>query len=150
MQSAYTQRFNAAHGWHTEDHTNLEQPQRSGRHGAAYGPHPQTPLHHHGGPGSYSHVPLQVAAAVFAFRGTKLNKAGNLRADLHLLQDLNAEMIVTQRATKKVQNHIRRLQEQFQSVRWSFYTTGMFALSAHKACASDMTTAYPSPSMYLA
>ena len=69
---------------------------------------------------------LQVAAAVFAFRGTKLNKAGNLRADLHLLQDLNAEMVVTQRAAKKVQNHIRRLQEQFQSVRWSFYTTGTF------------------------
>lgn len=69
-----------------------------------------------------------MAAAVFAFRGTKLNKAGNLRADLHLLQDLNAEMVVTQRATKKVQNHIRRLQEQFQSVRWSFYTTGVLVL----------------------
>ncbi|KAL3138609.1 hypothetical protein ABBQ32_006374 [Trebouxia sp. C0010 RCD-2024] len=66
----------------------------------------------------------KVAAAVFAFRGTKLNKAGNLRADLHLLQDLNAEMIVTQRASKKVHDHIKRLQEQFQSVRWSFYTTG--------------------------
>lgn len=66
----------------------------------------------------------KVAAAVFAFRGTKLNKAGNLRADLHLLQDLNAEMVVTQRASKKVHDHIKRLQEQFQSVRWSFYTTG--------------------------
>lgn len=71
---------------------------------------------------------LQVAAAVFAFRGTKLNKAGNLRADLHLMQDLNAEMVVTQRATKKVQNHIKRLQEQFQSVRWTFYTTGLSIL----------------------
>ena len=72
---------------------------------------------------------LQVAAAVFAFRGTKLNKAGNLRADLHLLQDLNAEMVVTQRASKKVQDHIKRLQEQFQAVRWSFYTTGTFRLT---------------------
>lgn len=73
---------------------------------------------------------LQVAAAVFAFRGTKLNKAGNLRADLHLLQDLNAEMVVTQRASKKVHDHIKRLQEQFQSVRWSFYTTGKSGLTA--------------------
>ncbi|KAL0043900.1 hypothetical protein WJX82_003428 [Trebouxia sp. C0006] len=54
----------------------------------------------------------KVAAAVFAFRGTRLNKTGNLRADLHLLRDLNAEMVVTQRATKKIQNHIKRLQEQ--------------------------------------
>ncbi len=67
---------------------------------------------------------MQVAAAVFAFRGTRLNKTGNLRADLHLLRDLNAEMVVTQRATKKIQNHIRRLQEQHQAVTWSFYTTG--------------------------
>lgn len=66
----------------------------------------------------------KVAAAVFAFRGTRLNKTGNLRADLHLLRDLNAEMVVTQRASKKIQNHIRRLQEQHQSVTWSFYTTG--------------------------
>ncbi|KAA6419143.1 MAG: hypothetical protein FRX49_10883 [Trebouxia sp. A1-2] len=65
----------------------------------------------------------KVAAAVFAFRGTRLNKTGNLRADLHLLRDLNAEMVVTQRATKKIQNHIKRLQEQ-QGVKWSFYTTG--------------------------
>ena len=61
---------------------------------------------------------------MFAFRGTRLNKTGNLRADLHLLRDLNAEMVVTQRASKKIQNHIRRLQEQHQSVTWSFYTTG--------------------------
>lgn len=66
----------------------------------------------------------KVAAAVFAFRGTKLNKTGNLAADLHLLRDLNAEMVVTQRATKKIQNHIKRLQEQHQAVKWSFYTTG--------------------------
>ena len=71
---------------------------------------------------------LQVAAAVFAFRGTRLNKTGNLRADLHLLRDLNAEMVVTQRATKKIQNHIKRLQEQ-QGVKWSFYTTGKYCSS---------------------
>lgn len=62
---------------------------------------------------------------MFAFRGTRLNKTGNLTADLHLLRDLNAEMIVTQRATKKIQNHIKRLQEQ-QGVKWSFYTTGKY------------------------
>ena len=53
-----------------------------------------------------------------------MNKTGNLAADLHLLRDLNAEMVVTQRATKKIQNHIKRLQEQHQAVKWSFYTTG--------------------------
>ena len=73
-------------------------------------------------------ISLQVAAAVFAFRGTRLNKTGNLRADLHLLRDLNAEMVVTQRATKKIQNHIKRLQEQ-QGVKWSFYTTGKYCSS---------------------
>lgn len=67
---------------------------------------------------------VQVAAAVFSFRGTKLNKAGNLRADLHLMKDLNDEMVITQRASTKVQSHMRRLQEQHQSVKWSFYTTG--------------------------
>lgn len=67
---------------------------------------------------------LQVAAAVFSFRGTRLNKAGNWQADLHLMKDLNAEMMVTQRASKKIQSHMRRLQEQHQSVKWSFYTTG--------------------------
>lgn len=69
-------------------------------------------------------IAVQVAAAVFSFRGTRLNKAGNLRADLHLMKDLNAEMMVTQRASKKIQSHIRRLQEQYQAVKWSFYTTG--------------------------
>ena len=72
---------------------------------------------------------MQVAAAVFAFRGTKLNKAGNLRADLHLMRDLNAEMVVTQRAAAKIQSHMKRLQEQHQAVRWSFYTTGMLLAS---------------------
>ena len=67
---------------------------------------------------------MQVAAAVFAFRGTKLNRTGNLAADLHLLRDLNAEMVVTQRATKKILSHMKRLQEQHQAVKWSFYTTG--------------------------
>ena len=69
----------------------------------------------------------QVAAAVFSFRGTRLNKAGNWQADLHLMKDLNAEMMVTQRASKKIQSHMRRLQEQHQSVKWSFYTTGTSA-----------------------
>ncbi len=71
---------------------------------------------------------LQVAAAVFAFRGTRLNKTGNLRADLHLLRDLNAEMVVTQRATKKIQNHIKRLQEQ-QGVKWSDPVTSFTPLT---------------------
>ncbi len=79
-------------------------------------------------PRAQLYILLQVAAAVFAFRGTRLNKTGNLRADLHLLRDLNAEMIVTQRATKKIQNHIKRLQEQ-QGVKWSFYTTGKYCSS---------------------
>jgi len=91
---------------------------------------PQHQLHHVFSSQLCQHtcISLQVAAAVFAFRGTRLNKTGNLRADLHLLRDLNAEMIVTQRATKKIQNHIKRLQEQ-QGVKWSFYTAGKYCSS---------------------
>ena len=79
-------------------------------------------------------IAVKVAAAVFSFRGTRLNKAGNLQADLHLMKDLNAEMMVTQRASKKIQSHIRRLQEQYQSVKWSFYTTGIHRYDFEGCC----------------
>ena len=67
---------------------------------------------------------LQVAAAVFSFRGTRLNKSANLRADLQLMRDLDAELFVTQRATKKVAKHMKRLQEQSPDIQWGFFVTG--------------------------
>ena len=35
---------------------------------------------------------------MFAFRGTRLHKAGNLRADLQVLNDREAELYFSQRA----------------------------------------------------
>lgn len=65
-----------------------------------------------------------MAAAVFAFRGTRLTKAGTVSADIQLVKDRNAEMYITQRAMKHVAKEIRRLHKEFPDVQWGFFTTG--------------------------
>ncbi|KAK9807907.1 hypothetical protein WJX73_000144 [Symbiochloris irregularis] len=76
-----------------------------------------SPIHHLAGGG-------MVAAAVFTFRGTRLNKAGTLRADFHLIKDRNTELLVIQRALKHVSRHMRRLQLLHPTTQWAFFTTG--------------------------
>ncbi len=67
---------------------------------------------------------MQAAAAVFAFRGTKLNKGKTLRADLQLVMDSDLDLHITQRALRKVKNHMRRLTSQQPDIHWGFFATG--------------------------
>lgn len=67
---------------------------------------------------------LQVAAAVFAVRGTRLTKTGTVQADIQLLRDRDAELYYSQRALKHVQKHIRRLSAEQPDVQWGFFITG--------------------------
>ena len=69
-------------------------------------------------------MPLQVAAAVFALRGTRLSKAGTVQADIQLMKDRDAELYYAQRALKHVRRHITRLSAQQPAVQWAFFTTG--------------------------
>lgn len=73
---------------------------------------------------------VQVAAAVFALRGTRLTKAGTVQADIQLMKDRDAELYYSQRALKHVHKHIRRLTLQQPDVQWGFFTTGTLALSS--------------------
>ena len=66
----------------------------------------------------------QVAAAVFALRGTRLSKAGTVQADIQLLRDRDAELYYSQRALKHCRKHIRRLTAAHPAVQWAFFTTG--------------------------
>lgn len=66
----------------------------------------------------------QVAGAAFVFRGTRLNKTGTVRADYQLIQDRNAELLITQRAMKHMTKHMRRLQLLHPAVQWGFFTAG--------------------------
>lgn len=70
------------------------------------------------------HLTTQVAGAVFTFRGTRLNKAGTVRADFQLIRNRNAELLITQRALKHVGKHMDRLQLLHADVQWAFFTTG--------------------------
>ncbi len=72
---------------------------------------------------------LQVAAAVFAVRGTRLTKTGTVQADIQLLRDRDAELYYSQRALKHVQKHIRRLSAEQPDVQWGFFITGDFTAS---------------------
>jgi hypothetical protein len=67
---------------------------------------------------------VQVAAAVFAVRGTRLTKTGTVQADIQLLRDRDAELYYSQRALKHVQKHIRRLSAERPDVQWGFFITG--------------------------
>ncbi len=69
-------------------------------------------------------VHAQVAAAVFALRGTRLSKAGTVAADMQLMVDRDAELYYAQRALKHVRRHISRLSAQNPAVQWAFFTTG--------------------------
>lgn len=73
---------------------------------------------------------VQVAAAVFALRGTRLTKAGTVQADIQLMKDRDAELYYSQRALKHVHKHIRRLTLQQPDVQWGFFTTGPLPLSS--------------------
>ncbi|KAK9818684.1 hypothetical protein WJX74_005716 [Apatococcus lobatus] len=66
----------------------------------------------------------QAAAAVFAFRGTKLTKGKTLRADLQLIMDSDLDLYITQRALSKVKSHMRRLTSQQPNIHWGFFATG--------------------------
>jgi len=66
----------------------------------------------------------QVAPCVFAFRGTRLTKAGTVAADLELLKDRDAELYYSARALRLVRRHVRRLQAAAPDVQWAFFTTG--------------------------
>jgi len=67
---------------------------------------------------------VQVAPCVFAFRGTRLTKAGTVAADLELLKDRDAELYYSARALRHVRRHVRRLQAAAPGVQWAFFTTG--------------------------
>ncbi|KAK9843785.1 hypothetical protein WJX81_006264 [Elliptochloris bilobata] len=67
---------------------------------------------------------VQVAACVFAFRGTRLTKAGTVAADLELLKDRDAELYYSARALRHVRRHVRRLQAAAPAVQWAYFTTG--------------------------
>ena len=67
---------------------------------------------------------VQAAAAVFAFRGTKLTKGKTLRADLQLIMDSDLDLYITQRALSKVKSHMRRLSSQQPNIHWGFFATG--------------------------
>lgn len=67
---------------------------------------------------------MQAAAAVFAFRGTKLTKGKTLRADLQLVMDSDLDLYITQRALSKVKSHMRRLTSQQPNIHWGFFATG--------------------------
>lgn len=61
---------------------------------------------------------------MFAFRGTRLTKAGTVAADLELLKDRDAELYYSARALRHVRRHVRRLQAAAPAVQWAFITTG--------------------------
>ena len=61
---------------------------------------------------------------MFAFRGTRLTKAGTVAADLELLKDRGAELYYSARALRHVRRHVRRLQAAAPAVQWAFITTG--------------------------
>ena len=67
---------------------------------------------------------VQVGACVFAFRGTRLTKAGTVAADLELLKDRDAELYYSARALRHMRRHVRRLQAAAPAVQWAFFTTG--------------------------
>lgn len=77
---------------------------------------------------------MQVAAAVFAVRGTRLTKTGTVQADIQLLRDRDAELYYAQRALKHVQKHIRRLSAEQPDVQWGFFITGQ-----HTCCVMGMS-----------
>ena len=81
------------------------------------------------------HGCAQVAAAVFAVRGTRLTKTGTVQADIQLLRDRDAELYYSQRALKHVQKHIRRLSAERPDVQWGFFITG--------ACSAGMPKMHP-------
>ncbi len=62
---------------------------------------------------------------MFAFRGTRLTKAGTVAADLELLKDRDAELYYSARALRHVRRHVRRLQAAAPAVQWAFFTTGV-------------------------
>jgi hypothetical protein len=67
---------------------------------------------------------VQVGACVVAFRGTRLHKAGNIQADLQVLNDREAELYFSQRALKHMRRAMRRVEASHPDVLWGYFTTG--------------------------
>ena len=67
---------------------------------------------------------LQVAAAVFVFRGTVLTKRSNFAADLDVWRNANRDLYFAARAVKHLRLEMAQLQRQYPGVQWGFFCTG--------------------------
>ena len=68
---------------------------------------------------------LQVAAAVFVFRGTVLTKRSNFAADLDVWRNANRDLYFAARAVKHLRLEMAQLQRQYPGVQWGFFCTGV-------------------------
>ncbi|KAK9807020.1 hypothetical protein WJX72_010810 [[Myrmecia] bisecta] len=66
----------------------------------------------------------QVAAAIFAFRGTVISKRSNVAADLDVWRNANRDLYFAARALKHVSLQMAHLREQYPHVQWGFFATG--------------------------
>lgn len=73
---------------------------------------------------------LQVAAAVFVFRGTVLTKRSNFAADLDVWRNANRDLYFAARAVKHLRLEMAQLQRQYPGVQWGFFCTGVFCAVA--------------------
>ena len=67
---------------------------------------------------------MQVAAAVFGFRGTVLTKRSNFAADLDVWRNANRDLYFAARAVKHIRLEMAQLQRQYPGVQWGFFCTG--------------------------
>ena len=87
---------------------------------------------------------LQVAAAVFVFRGTVLTKRSNFAADLDVWRNANRDLYFAARAVKHLRLEMAQLQRQYPGVQWGFFCTGENAACVLQSCSSHTISAYPS------
>lgn len=73
---------------------------------------------------------LQVAAAVFVFRGTVLTKRSNFAADLDVWRNANRDLYFAARAVKHLRLEMAQLQRQYPGVQWGFFCTGVLCVMA--------------------
>ena len=76
---------------------------------------------------------LQVAAAIFVFRGTVMTKRSNFAADIDVWRNANRDLYFAARAVKHIRLEMAQLQRQYPGVQWGFFCTGteskLFVLS---------------------
>ena len=71
---------------------------------------------------------VQVAAAVFCFRGTVLTKRSNFAADIDVWRNANRDLYFAARAVKHIRLEMAQLQRQYPGVQWGFFCTGISLL----------------------